>query len=223
MLRIILALVLCFGSAMAEETGSADLNGDGVVDFKDFLIFTKQYGSKSGDKTFVSDIRASEILPVLLSLQNEIAFTSGLQRKVDAIWECVQQYISFATVRFTIERVYSQIGESQRLNLRIEPAFIDKKLREATYTESINRSFQMTAIRFITKEGSGFSRSFTPVVDYFSVGNTVNEFGDNTPLISLRVKSYPNTTYTEGSKGEISLMWVNLLDETVVFPPPNAD
>ena len=46
------ALLLCAGQAPAETPRSADFDGDGIVDFPDFLAFVEKFGSRQGDEKY---------------------------------------------------------------------------------------------------------------------------------------------------------------------------
>lgn len=65
-------LLLLARFAGAEEVGSADLNGDGVVDTTDFALFVAQFGLVDGDAGFVEDLKARDILPILQKLENDL-------------------------------------------------------------------------------------------------------------------------------------------------------
>lgn len=67
--------IFMFGSAKTQEMGSADLNGDGVVDIMDWNIFVAQWGAVRGDDNFVEDLRASDVLPILMALKKEIEYS----------------------------------------------------------------------------------------------------------------------------------------------------
>ena len=93
MLRIILAMVLLFGSAYAEETGSADLNSDGVVNVADFLIFLQQFGSVMGDDTYVADLKASDVLRILMEMDiklSNLALSANQSIFISARFEAVE-------------------------------------------------------------------------------------------------------------------------------------
>ena len=59
------------------EIGSADLNGDGKVNVADFLLFLDQYGKKEGDQEFVTDLKARDILPTLLAMEERLNALGG--------------------------------------------------------------------------------------------------------------------------------------------------
>ena len=69
MRRLVFLLVfMCMTHQINAEEGSADPNGDGVVDVKDFELFAKQFGLNSTNPKFIPDIRASDVLPMLQRL-----------------------------------------------------------------------------------------------------------------------------------------------------------
>ena len=87
----LVGLFLLVDSVSAEEVGSADLNGDGVVNIKDFDLFVRQFGLSEGDKDFVEDLRASDVLPILRALENRINYIENSKNVFvgDVKGECV--------------------------------------------------------------------------------------------------------------------------------------
>ena len=118
----LVGFVLIFTVQSRAEVGSADLNGDGVVNIADFLLFNSQFGLSKNDDGFITDLRASEILPTLAHIERQIEKL----REVDKAIGRTRTRLGYVTAMFL--NGHPALGEENRYDFFVKYEDITKGL-----------------------------------------------------------------------------------------------